>query len=81
MYTIRAEQPAITDNMGLDWGTYAVWQLAARCYVYLSDVSSSVFDTNGESNLRPWESDFRKKQMVKGGRVRSNGSGRGLTSL
>ena len=35
---------------------------AARCYVYLSDVSSSVFDANEESNPRPWESDFRKSR-------------------
>ena len=35
---------------------------AARCYVYLSDVSSPAFDTNEESNLRPWESDFQKSR-------------------
>jgi NACHT domain/Heterokaryon incompatibility protein (HET) len=35
---------------------------AARCYVYLSDVSSSVFDTKEESNPRPWESDFQKSR-------------------
>jgi hypothetical protein len=35
---------------------------ADRCYVYLSDVSSSVFDTSEESNLWPWESDFRKSR-------------------
>jgi NACHT domain/Heterokaryon incompatibility protein (HET) len=35
---------------------------AARCYVYLSDVSSPVFDTKEESNPRPWESDFRKSR-------------------
>jgi hypothetical protein len=29
---------------------------AARCYVYLSDVSTN------ESNLRPWESDFQKSR-------------------
>jgi hypothetical protein len=35
---------------------------AARCYVYLSDVSSPAFNTNEESNPRPWESDFRKSR-------------------
>ena len=35
---------------------------AARCYVYLSDVSSPAFDTNEESNPRPWESDFQKSR-------------------
>jgi hypothetical protein len=35
---------------------------AARCYVYLSDVSSPVFDIKEESNLRPWESVFRKSK-------------------
>jgi NACHT domain/Heterokaryon incompatibility protein (HET) len=35
---------------------------AARCYVYLSDVSSPVFNTQEESNPRPWESDFRKSR-------------------
>jgi hypothetical protein len=34
---------------------------AARCYVYLSDVSSPTFDTKEESNL-PWKSDFRKSR-------------------
>jgi hypothetical protein len=35
---------------------------ATRCYVYLSDVSSPVSDTNEESNPRPWESDFQKSR-------------------
>jgi len=35
---------------------------AARCYVYLSDVSSPAFNTNEESNPRPWESDFQKSR-------------------
>ncbi|OCK72839.1 HET-domain-containing protein, partial [Lepidopterella palustris CBS 459.81] len=35
---------------------------ATRCYVYLSDVSSPLFDTNNEFNPRPWESDFRKSK-------------------
>jgi hypothetical protein len=35
---------------------------AARCYVYLLDVSSPAFDTNEESDPQPWESDFRKSR-------------------
>ena len=35
---------------------------ATRCYVYLSDVSSSSFDTNEEFNPPPWESDFWKSR-------------------
>ncbi|ERF75779.1 Vegetative incompatibility protein HET-E-1 [Endocarpon pusillum Z07020] len=35
---------------------------ADGCYVYLSDVSSPIFDTKEESNLQPWESDFRKSR-------------------
>ena len=35
---------------------------ATRCYVYLSDISSPAFDTNEESNLLLWESDFRKSR-------------------
>jgi NACHT domain/Heterokaryon incompatibility protein (HET) len=35
---------------------------AARCYVYLSDVSNPASDTNEKSDLRPWESDFRKSR-------------------
>ena len=35
---------------------------ATRCYVYLSDISSPAFDTNEESSLLPWESDFRKSR-------------------
>lgn len=35
---------------------------AARCYVYLSDVSSPVLDNKEESYPRPWESDFRKSR-------------------
>src|SRR5436190_18803003 len=35
---------------------------AARCYVYLSDISSPAFDTNEKPNPRPWESDFQKSR-------------------
>ena len=35
---------------------------AARCYVYLSDVSSPAFDTNEKPKPRPWESDFQKSR-------------------
>src|SRR6266480_1507278 len=35
---------------------------ATRCYVYLSDVSSPLFDTNDEYNLRPWELHFQKSK-------------------
>src|SRR5881275_701533 len=35
---------------------------AAKCYVYLSDVSQPALDANDEFNLRPWESDFRKSR-------------------
>ncbi|KAF2179641.1 HET-domain-containing protein [Zopfia rhizophila CBS 207.26] len=35
---------------------------ATRCYVYLSDVSSSPFDTNEVFNPPPWELDFRKSR-------------------
>ena len=40
---------------------------AIRCYVYLPDVSSPAFDTNKESNLRPWESNFRKSRWFERG--------------
>jgi hypothetical protein len=40
---------------------------ATRCYVYLSDVSSPVFDIDKEPNQRPWESDFRKSGWFKRG--------------
>ncbi|RFU32244.1 hypothetical protein B7463_g4094, partial [Scytalidium lignicola] len=33
---------------------------ATRCYVYLSDLSISTFDSNNEYNPQLWESDFRK---------------------
>jgi hypothetical protein len=33
---------------------------ATRCYVYLSDLSISTFDSNDEHNLQRWESDFRR---------------------
>jgi len=36
---------------------------AAKCYVYLSDVSRPPFDTDDESNQLPWEVTFGK-QMV-----------------
>ncbi|KAL5371406.1 hypothetical protein DPSP01_014286 [Paraphaeosphaeria sporulosa] len=32
---------------------------AERCYVYLSDVSSSPLSAEGEANSLPWESEFR----------------------
>ncbi|KAF2260348.1 vegetative incompatibility protein HET-E-1 [Lojkania enalia] len=35
---------------------------AARCYVYLSDVSSSYLETSGETNPLLWESEFRKSR-------------------
>jgi hypothetical protein len=35
---------------------------ATRCYVYLSDVTIPLFDSNDEYNPRPWESDFRKSR-------------------
>ncbi|KAF2455365.1 WD40-repeat-containing domain protein [Lineolata rhizophorae] len=35
---------------------------ATRCYVYLSDVSSPLSDTNDEFNPRPWEADFWKSK-------------------
>ena len=35
---------------------------AARCYVYLQDVSNPAFDTNEESDPQPWESDFQKSR-------------------
>jgi hypothetical protein len=35
---------------------------ATRCYVYLSDVSSSSIGSNPLRNPRPWESDFRKSR-------------------
>ena len=33
---------------------------ATRCYVYLSDLSISTFDSNDKRNPQLWESDFRK---------------------
>ena len=35
---------------------------AARCYVYLSDVSSSSLEASGEPNPPLWESEFRKSR-------------------
>ena len=35
---------------------------AAKCYVYLSDVSQPASDANDGYNQRPWESDFRKSR-------------------
>jgi hypothetical protein len=35
---------------------------AAKCYVYLSDVSRPAFDTDDKSNQLPWESAFRKSR-------------------
>jgi hypothetical protein len=35
---------------------------AAKCYVYLSDVSRPPFDTDDESNQLPWEVTFRKSR-------------------
>ncbi|KAH6678648.1 heterokaryon incompatibility [Halenospora varia] len=35
---------------------------AAKCYVYLSDVSKSAVDTNGTSNQLPWELAFRRSR-------------------
>ncbi|XTI93092.1 HET-domain-containing protein [Cenococcum geophilum] len=35
---------------------------AAKCYVYLSDVSRHAFDANDKSNQLPWESAFRKSR-------------------
>ena len=35
------------------------YRYAAKCYVYLSDVSRSSYDTN-KSNQLPWESAFRR---------------------
>ena len=35
---------------------------AAKCYVYLSDVSRSTFGTDDKSNQLPWESAFRKSR-------------------
>jgi len=37
------------------------YRYAAKCYVYLSDVSRSSYDTN-KSNQLPWESAFRKSK-------------------
>jgi heterokaryon incompatibility protein (HET) len=33
---------------------------AAKCYVYLADVSRPAFDTDGKSSQLPWETSFRK---------------------
>jgi len=35
---------------------------AAKCYVYLPDVSRHAFDANGKFNQLPWESAFRKSR-------------------
>ncbi|KAH0533941.1 hypothetical protein FGG08_007450, partial [Glutinoglossum americanum] len=35
---------------------------AAKCYVYLSDVSRPAFDSNDKFNQLPWESTFRKSR-------------------
>jgi hypothetical protein len=35
---------------------------AAKCYVYLSDVSAPLLDTGDKSEQRPWESTFRKSR-------------------
>ena len=33
---------------------------AARCYVYLSDLSISTFDSDDEQNPQPWKSNFQR---------------------
>jgi len=40
---------------------------AARCYVYLSDVSSPAINSNNEFNPPPWELDFQKSRWFKRG--------------
>jgi hypothetical protein len=35
---------------------------AAKCYVYLSDISSSAFEKNDKSNQPPYESEFRQSR-------------------
>jgi hypothetical protein len=43
------------------------YQNAAKCYVYLSDVSQHALDTNETFNQRPWEPNFRKSRWFKRG--------------
>jgi hypothetical protein len=38
------------------------YQEAAKCYVFLSDVSKTTFDTNDKPIQLPWESTFRKSR-------------------
>jgi hypothetical protein len=38
------------------------YRKAAKCYVYLSDVSRPLLDANDDLNQRAWESDFRKSR-------------------
>jgi hypothetical protein len=40
---------------------------ASRCYVYLSDLSVSTFDTDDKQNPQAWDSDFRKCRWFKRG--------------
>jgi hypothetical protein len=41
---------------------FSWYRNANRCYVYLSDVSSPLFDTSDEVHPPPWEPDFRKSR-------------------
>jgi hypothetical protein len=43
------------------------YQNAAKCYVYLPDVSSPVLDTEENSNGHLWESDFRQSRWFSRG--------------
>jgi hypothetical protein len=41
---------------------FSCYSNATRCYVYLSDIASPLFNGNNENNMRPWNSDFRKSK-------------------
>ena len=65
-FRTHGERRRMTNGTGKDKPGWEKIQFcgAARCYVYLSDVSSFAFSIDEEYGQRPWESAFRKKQMV-----------------
>jgi hypothetical protein len=51
---------------------YRWYQNAAKCYVYLEDVSDLKRDEGGQSYQRPWELSLRKSRwFTRGGRFKS----------
>jgi hypothetical protein len=57
--TCCIDQPNSTELQEAINSMFRWYSDAAKCYVYLSDVSRSAFDTNDKSHQVPWESQFR----------------------